>query len=611
MISIPGNSIKRISLTGGNIRNFHIPVTRLRDLLPSDCFGAANKKNGGGRPVLIHLDGLNKTIETDVGRDAKTGTPRSHFRERGWIRKFFDLHNAKAGDVLEVERLGDREYRLRFLNDTDAPVIQSRKQGDGSMVLRETRVASPGSHCMGSKGASYDDAHIPCLELMREQRAFPFGLAPKVDGNGAAFKDPAFMENRTAPVHRWVPWIAGFSGAFVDSVLAAYLGHRKSALVLDPFAGVGTTLIQSAIRGHNVVGFEINPYAALAAEAKLKALRVNTKTLDSAIEAMRLDARSWRNSRVATAVPPQAFQSRIPFYSDKVNKQVLHALAFTSKIRDVRLRVLFQIAFGSVMVSFSNYTYEPSLSTRVGAGKPLIEDADVAATLLQKLRHMRADIEWLRSEAIKTRPGNGKVYSEDFFTGNTRVKSGSVDLMLTSPPYLNNYHYARNTRPQLYWLGLISSPEEQRPLEERNFGTFWQIARGKDDVPLAFQHGGLQRILARLRKINPEKGQYGGGGWANYAASYFNDCDRFLKVLKRVLAPAGTGVIVVGNSILQGVNVPVQDLIADIAKMYGLAVEGIYRLRNKRVGNSITASSVRTGTSKATLNESAVVIHRE
>lgn len=70
-------------MTGGNIRNFHIPVTCLRDLLPLDCFGAANKKNGAGKPVRMHLDGLNRTIETDVGRDAKTGRPRGHTCERG------------------------------------------------------------------------------------------------------------------------------------------------------------------------------------------------------------------------------------------------------------------------------------------------------------------------------------------------------------------------------------------------------------------------------------------------------------------------------------------------------------------------------------------------
>jgi len=444
----------------------------------------------------------------------------------------------------------------------------------------------------------------------RKQPTFPFNLQAKTNVNGAVFNDPAFMENRTAPVHRWVPWIAGFSGAFVDSVLAAYLDRRKPAIVLDPFAGVGTTLIQSSIRGYNVVGFEINPYAALATEGKLKALRVKIKTFDCAIEGLRLDARSWRNGRVAVNVAPEGFQSRIPFYSPKVSKQVLHALAFISKIEDAQVRDLFRMAFGSVMVSFSNYTYEPSLSSRPGAGKPLIEDADVAAALAGKLRNMQDDIEWLRGEAKVTRPGSGRVYNENFFTGEQRLESGSINLMVTSPPYLNNYHYARNTRPQLYWLDLISSPKEQRPLEEGNFGTFWQIAREKDHVALAFEHRSLERILSGLRKLSPEKGQYGGRGWANYAASYFNDCDRLLIALKRVLARGGTGVIVVGNSILQGVNVPVQDIIGDIAKMRGLTLEGIYQLRNKRVGNSITASSARIGTSKATLDESAVVVRK-
>ena len=432
----------------------------------------------------------------------------------------------------------------------------------------------------------------------------------EANANGAAFKDPAFMENRTAPVHRWVPWIAGFSGAFVDSVLTAYLGQRKIAVVLDPFAGVGTTLIQAAMRGHNVVGFEINPYAAFASEVKLKALDVKTKNLDVTIAAMQLQACSWRNGHDVTAVAPKAFRSRIPFYSEKVQKQVLHALDFISSISDDRVRDLFRLGFGSVMVSFSNYTYEPSLGTRLGAGKPLIEDADVAATLLKKLRQMKADIEWLRSEANEIRPGTGAVYNEDFFTGNSRLESGAVDLMITSPPYLNNYHYARNTRPHLYWLGFISSPSEQRLMEERSFGTFWQIAREKHHVPLALEHRGLERILAQLRTLNTEKGEYGGCGWANYAASYFNDCDRFLAALKRVLTCGGTGVIIVGNSILQGVNIPVQDLIGDIAKMRGFTVDGIYPLRTKRVGNSITASSVRRGTNKTTLNESAVVVKR-
>jgi hypothetical protein len=295
-----------------------------------------------------------------------------------------------------------------------------------------------------------------------------------------------------------------------------------------------------------------------------------------------------------------------------VETQVFHVLEFISKINNDQLRDLFRVAFGAVMVSFSNYTYEPSLSTRTATGKPWINDADVAGTLLQKLRQMQSDINWLRTKVRGEKIKGGFVYNEDFFEGNQRMEDGSVLLMVTSPPYLNNYHYARNTRPQLYWLGLISSPKEQKNrLEEKNFGTFWQIARTKDPVSLNFTHGELERILARLRRINPEKGEYGGLGWANYAASYFNDCERFLNAIKPCLRKNGKGVIVVGNSILQGINIKVQELLGDIAKMCGLKLEGVYRLRDKRVGDSITGSSVRGASSKARLDESVVVIKKQ
>ena len=427
------------------------------------------------------------------------------------------------------------------------------------------------------------------------------------------FKDPAFMDNRSAPVHRWVPWIAGYSCAFVDSVLTNYLSKKKdSGLILDPFAGVGTTLLQAAVRGYQVVGFEINPYASLSANVKLNAMKIDRDELEQLIRQMKSDSRNWRNGNGDSKFRPEGFRSRIPFFSPVIESQVFHALEFISEINEDLIRDLFRVAFGAVMVSFSNYTYEPSLSTRRSAGKSWINEADVAGILLEKLRQMQSDINWLHTILEKKEIEGGYVYNEDYFEGKDKMEDESVLLMVTSPPYLNNYHYARNTRPQLYWLGLISSPKEQKKrLEEKNFGTFWQIARTKDPIALNFSHDELERILERLRRLNPEKGDYGGLGWANYAASYFNDCERFLNGIKRCLRKSGIGVIVVGNSILQGINIKVQDILGDIAKMCGLKLEGVYRLRNKRVGDSITGSSVRGASSKARLDESAVVVRKE
>ena len=58
------------------------------------------------------------------------------------------------------------------------------------------------------------------------------------------------------------------------------------------------------------------------------------------------------------------------------------------------------------MVSFSNYTYEPSLGSRPGAGKPLIAKADVHSTILRKLSEIVSDIRWIK-ERVDSLPSVG------------------------------------------------------------------------------------------------------------------------------------------------------------------------------------------------------------
>ena len=163
------------------------------------------------------------------------------------------------------------------------------------------------------------------------------------------------------------------------------------------------------------------------------------------------------------------------------------------------------------MVSISNYSYEPSLGSRPAAGKPLVEDAEVAQVLLSKLRTMRADIAWMQKEMPDNHMGAGKVITADFFDTNDKLAEASVDLMITSPPYMNNYHYVRNTRPQLYWLNFVSSPGEQKHLETHNFGQYWQTVRDAEPIALAFEHRGLEKILQQLRQTRLEEGAYGTG----------------------------------------------------------------------------------------------------
>ena len=429
----------------------------------------------------------------------------------------------------------------------------------------------------------------------------------------AGFQDPAFTLNRSVPVHRWVPWIAGFSKDFIEDAISTYAaGHRQT--VLDPFAGVGTTLVEADLVGHHAVGFEINPYAAFAARLKLAAHRLSPCALHKAAKDLRVYAYTVEaNGAKPESTSPKRFRTRSPFYSPSVERKVLLFHDFMNRQTDERIVGMLRLAFASTMVQYSNYSYEPSLGRRASAGRAGIEDHPVAETIAAKLSQMAYDADWYRKTRKCSDYPDGQVYVQSFFDGYKRLDQASVDLLVTSPPYANNYHYIRNTRPQLYWLGFYDSPDEIRPLESQNFGTYWQRARDREHVALdsSITDPDISRTLDAIRVRNPDRGVYGGKGWANYVTLYLNDCVRFISGVKWCLRPGATALVVIGNSIVQGVHVPTDQFFATIARKHGLTVAGVHIPRATRVGNSIINSSVRAGSGKsANLYEAVVEIRQ-
>src|SRR6266567_341528 len=249
--------------------------------------------------------------------------------------------------------------------------------------------------------------------------------------------------------------------------------NGKSTFSDPPFAGVGTTLVESVLSGHNTIGFEINPYAALACRVKLNAHLIDTSRLSSEIQRFQnfyKDAIS--TNYIPRSTVPKGFKTRAEFYSPEVLHKVLITQDFMDTVADTNLRSLFKLVFAATMVSYSNYSYEPSLSRRVTSGKEEIRDFPVVQTILGKLAEVVKDVDWFQAH-LPDRQVETCIFDDSFFQYKTHLAPQSVDLIITSPPYLNNYHYNRNTRPQLYWLGYMEHPQDFKLLEYSNFGKYW------------------------------------------------------------------------------------------------------------------------------------------
>ena len=397
-------------------------------------------------------------------------------------------------------------------------------------------------------------------------------------------------------MHRWVPWVAGYSQRFAEDALSKYANGTEQ-LVLDPFAGVGTTLVEADRAGHRAVGYEINPYATFVCQTKLRAHRIRTAALRLAIDELLRFAKAIDADQPAPkSSPPNGFRTRSPFYSPKVLEKVLLLMDFISDQDDEVIKNVIRLAFAATMVDYSNYSYEPSLGRRKAVGRAEIDDFPVLPTLAKKLTEIADDSDWYRSHRVNLQRPDGVVYARSFFD-DAELEPSSVDLIITSPPYMNNYHYNRNTRPHMYWLEFCQSPQDLKALEWQNFGASWQLAREqkKVDLDTVITDNEIHEVVHRIGQQNPGKGVYGGMGWANYAATYLNDCVRFMQGVRRVLRPGASALVVIGNSVVQGIHVPTDHFLAKIAMNCGLEVPGIHTPREARVGSSIINSSVRVG----------------
>ena len=93
---------------------------------------------------------------------------------------------------------------------------------------------------------------------------------------------------------------------------------------------------------------------------------------------------------------------------------------------------------------------------------------------------------------------------------------------------------------------------------------------------------------------------------------YFNDCAKFAHAAKWCLRPGATALVVIGNSILQGVHIATDRFLATIAERCGLETVAIHTPRDARVGSSIVNSSVRAGSGGETrLYESIVELRQQ
>ncbi len=347
---------------------------------------------------------------------------------------------------------------------------------------------------------------------------------------------------------------------------------NTKGIVLDPFCGSGTVLLESIILGHNAVGADANPLARLI--SKVKSQAINKEDVGVALAQIEKDVRS--NAKVN--YDPQQVLDWDYWFSTKHQEELKKIIFAISKTKNKKLRDFFTICVSSCIrrVSYS----DPNISVpvklnaaryRKGGKKYKKVLARIKRTNEQDTLELFKSIVELNINRLSKLQDVQKLGALKKVCNDARnltgVKENSVDLIITSPPYAGAQKYVRSSSLSMGWLRLCPNGE-LRTLEKKNIGREHYL-KSEYQKPIDVPVPSARWILNEIWRKNPLR--------AHIAANYLIEMREALSECYRVLKPNSHLILVVGNNLICGHNFRTQRFLADICHDLGFKSELVLR----------------------------------
>lgn len=385
-----------------------------------------------------------------------------------------------------------------------------------------------------------------------------------------------FVKNMALPVHRWFRYSAGFSATWVEELLREFKTNGP-VRVFDPFAGSGTTLLAAENQGCESYGIDSHPFVSRIAHAKLQ-WRSDPKAYRSKILEMRDVAKSLRPKI-------DEYPSLIYKCYDNGTLEDLDVLSQSytivkdeSPASDLAWLTLVAILRRTSKAGTAQWQYVlPRKQKRA------TEDTFAAFDACSRMFYQ----DMLLGSALAGPYAN-------FLASDARTCVGVPDqfanLVVTSPPYPNNYDYADATRLEMSfmreitgWGDLQASVRQHlvrscsQHVPERAVNLEEVLSAGVLD-PIREELTAVCRELSEVRLTK--------GGKKTYhlmVACYFHDLALVWQALRRVCAPGAKLCFVIGDSAPYGVYVPVIPWLSALAESCGFHAPRFERTRDRNV----------------------------
>lgn len=364
-------------------------------------------------------------------------------------------------------------------------------------------------------------------------------------------------------------------------------GEEK--VVLDPFMGSGTAIVEAQKLGFQTIGIDINPYAILLSSVKTH----NYEGIEWSKIAQRLSQLLRKDD---WQPEPRNFTGVHKWFRDDIRTSLTKVSEAIKSEDDLWVRRYLWVCMSEVIYSHSNdRTSTFKLHAKTSAQIDKIQD-NVIDKFLQLVVEKSTSLLSTHLHTPKIVLGDSKVVCK-------KIPDESVDVICTSPPYGENATTVTYGQASILFLKWIDAEDlELNGGELENLSAIDSMSMGgKFANELDYDSPRLESFIQAVATSKQRK-----------IRRFISDYWLVTRELARVVKRGGVVLYTVGNRRIDGVQQPLDAITIDMFQTLGFSLEARYHrnISSKRIPK-LTSKVSDLGSVKSMDQESVLVLRKE
>lgn len=382
--------------------------------------------------------------------------------------------------------------------------------------------------------------------------------------------------NKTGVCHRWYDYLEDFPYYLIEEKIKEY-NLNENSIVVEPFAGSGTTNVSSKMFGMKSYGFDANPLMAFISEVKT--------TWDIDISILKKEIKNTSNQFLKSIHNFEElkidndFIGRMPkkeinqWLSFGLQKEVLLLKNILKQIKNKKVKNLLLLAMSRSALDASFVAFCPGTTFY-----PFREKEDFWNIYTNRVIDIVLDIEKMKE--LNSSFPDAKLINDSCLNASKYIEENSIDFLITSPPYPNDLEYTRQTRLEMYMLDFVKSMEDVQQIKKNMVkGSTKLIYKESNSAENILKFKSVVEISNQIYEQTKDKNW--GFDYPRMIREYFGDMYLCMKEFLPLMKKDARFLLVVGDQTIKGVYIPVCDILIEMAFELGYsnAFKELFRIR--------------------------------